>query len=58
MCAGEGAADGADGGAEKERGLPEGGPTLRAEMQRADISGLLTASACGCSVSSVFRVFH
>lgn len=43
VCAGEGAADRADGGAEEERGVSERSPSLREEMQRADVPGLLTS---------------
>lgn len=40
MCAGEGAADGADFGAEEERGVSEGGSTLREESEGADVPGV------------------
>lgn len=39
-CPGEGAPDRADGGAEEERGLPERCPSLREEVQRAELPGL------------------
>lgn len=42
MCAGEGAADGADGGAEEERGVSERSSSLREESQRANIPGGIT----------------
>lgn len=38
---GEGAADRADGGAEEERGVSERRPSLREEMPRADVPGVL-----------------
>lgn len=40
MCAGEGAADGADFGAEEERGVSEGSSTLREESEGADVPGV------------------
>lgn len=41
VLTGEGAADRADGGAEEERGVSERRPSLREEMPRADIPGVL-----------------
>lgn len=43
VCAGKGAAGGADGGAEEERGVSERRASLREEVQRADAPGLLTS---------------
>ena len=45
VCPGEGAAHGADGGAEEERRVSERSPTLREEMQGADLSGLMTSGS-------------
>lgn len=41
VSAGEGAADGADAGAEEERGVSERSPPLREESQGADVPGLI-----------------
>ena len=64
VSAGEGAADGADGGAEEERGLSERSPSLREKSQRADVPGatpgslLVLQTFCGfCGVYWFLSVF-
>lgn len=57
MCAGEGAADGADFGAEEERGVSERSPSLREESQRADVPGLITSHHPAAASVHVIQMF-
>lgn len=57
MCAGEGAADGADFGAEEERRVSERSPSLREESQRADVPGLITSHRPAAASVHVLQMF-